>query len=199
MGDVTRRLLKHTSKEHFTLRNLPRAIKMLALLLGAIVAVGCSTVHATSATDTSEPSVTVVPEQTRQPTTVPFSSGLAFATPLIRTLNQSGIHVLSVRDSTFASMFPSTHEAAWIETDKGIVDVLFFATPEEASHISITESPNSPAGRFSYIIQAPSPTLQHDQTIDAAFPLYFTVGHGMLMVTSSQQLNEELKHLFSER
>jgi hypothetical protein len=128
---------------------------------------------------------------------VAIPTDLRFAAPFVQTLAQSGLHVLSVRGSTFMSMFQSTQEAVWIQTNQGIVDVVFFATPDAASRIRITQSPKATAGRFMYTIQAPSPILLHDQTIDAAFPLYFTVGHGVFMVTSSPQLDESLKRLFA--
>lgn len=134
--------------------------------------------------------------RTERSTPLAIPTDLSFVAPLVQKLHQSGLEVLSVRGSTFASMFPSTHEAAWIETDQGIVDVVFFANRDEASNISITPSPTAPGGRFVYVIHASSPTLLKDQTIDAAFPLYFTLGHGMFMATSSRQFDETLKRLF---
>ena len=145
------------------------------------------------------PTMTVVPRQTKQSTAVVVPADLAFASRLVQVLDRSGLDVLAVRGSTFMSIFQSTNEAARIETNNGIVDVVFFATPEEASRISIRQSPNASVGRFIYIIQAPPPTMLHDQRMDAAFPLYFTVGHGMFMATSSLQLDKILKQLFAER
>jgi hypothetical protein len=97
------------------------------------------------------------------------------------------------------SMFQSTDKAAWIKTDEGIVDAVFFVDPAEARQIHVTQYPNKTAGRYIYTIQAPPPTLLHDQTIDAAFPLYFTVEQGMFMETSSAELDKTLKRIFSER
>lgn len=134
-----------------------------------------------------------------QPTPVVIHADLAFSTPLVRLLSQSGLSILSVQSSTYMSMFHSTDKAAWIKTDEGIVEAVFFADPAEAGQIRVTQSPGQTAGRYVYIIQAPPPTLLHDQTIDAAFPLFFTVERGMFMETSSAALDKTLKSIFSGR
>ena len=104
---------------------------------------------------------------------------------------------MSVQSSTYMAMFPSTDKAAWINTNEGIIEVIFFADPSEVEQIDITEQPNQTAGRYLYIIQAPPPTLLHDQTIDAAYPLYFTIRNDMLVITSSEELDKALKHILS--
>jgi hypothetical protein len=94
------------------------------------------------------------------------------------------------------AMFPSTDKAVWIKTNEGIVEAIFFDDSAEVEQIHITEQPNKTTGRYLYTIQAPAPTLLHDQTIDADYPLYFTVKNDMLMITSSDELNQTLKHIF---
>ena len=93
-------------------------------------------------------------------------------------------------------MFQSTDKAVWIKTDAGIVEAVFFLDPAEVKQIHIAQSPNATTGRYIYTIHAPPPTLLHDQTIDAAFPLYFTVARGMFMETSSAELDKTLKRIF---
>jgi hypothetical protein len=129
---------------------------------------------------------------------VVIPADLVFSTPLVQWLGRSGVKVLSVRSSTYMSMFHSTDHAAWIDTNKGIVEVVFFADHTEGKYIRIIPFPDYSARRFSYIVRAPSPIMLHDQTIDAAFPLYFTVERGMFMVTSSEELDKTLKSMFSE-
>jgi hypothetical protein len=135
--------------------------------------------------------------QTIQPTQVVIPTDLAFSTPLVQVLSQSGLSILSVQSSTYMAMFPSTDKAVWVKTKEGIVEVIFFADPSEVKQIHITEQPNKLEGRYLYTLQAPLPTLLHDQTIDAAFPLYFTISNDMLMVTSSEAFDKALKHIFS--
>ncbi len=98
------------------------------------------------------------------------------------------------------AMFLSTDKAVWIKTNEGIVEAVFFGDSAEVEQIRITEQPNeAEKGRYLYTIQAPPPTLSHDLTIDAAFRLYFTTAHDMLMETSSAELDKTLKHIFLER
>ena len=96
-------------------------------------------------------------------------------------------------------MFQSTDKAVWIKTNEGIVEAVFFGDPAEVKQIHITEQTSEAERRYLYTIQAPLPTLLHDLTIDAAFPLYFTAAHDMLMETSSAELDKTLKRIFLEQ
>ena len=151
-------------------------------------------------TESPKPTSTTITIKTIQPTQVVISTDLAFSTPLVQILSQSGLHIMSVQSSTHMAMFPSTQKAVWIETNEGIVEAVFFADFAEVKQIHITEKPNdAEEGRYLYTIQAPPPTLLHDLTIDAAFRLYFTIAHDLLMETSSADLDKILKHIFSAR
>jgi hypothetical protein len=148
---------------------------------------------------TSAPKLTESPSLTAvtQPTQIVIPTDLTFSTPLVQVLSQSGLTIFSVQSSTYTAMFPSTDKAVWIKTNEGILEAIFFANSAEVEQIRITEQPNRSAGRYLYTIQAPSPILLHDQTIDAAFPLYFTAKNDILMITSSEELDKALKHIFS--
>lgn len=159
-----------------------------------VVLTSCSSV--TKPTESPKLTSTPVTAQTIQPTKAAIPTDLAFSSPLVQALSQYGLSILSVQSSTYVAMFPSTNKAVWIETNEGIVEAVFFDDPSEAEQIHITEQPNKTAGRYLYLIQAPAPTLSHDQTIDAAFPLYFTAAHNMLMETSSVELDRTLKRIF---
>ena len=147
----------------------------------------------------SMPKLTSTPDitQTVRPTQVVIPTDLAFSTSLVQVLSQSGLSVVSVQSSTYVAMFPFTDKAVWIKTSEGIVEAIFFANSAEVEQIHIAEQTNEREGRYVYIIQAPAPTLLHDQTVDAAYPLYFTVKNDMLMITSSEELDITLKHIFS--
>lgn len=160
-----------------------------------IVLTSCSSMP--KPTETPKLTATIASMQTIQPIQVAVPTDLAFSTPLVQTLNQSGLSILSVQDSTYMAMFQSTTKAVWIETNEGIVEAVFFADSTEVEQIHITEQYNETMIRYLYLIQAPPPTLLHDQTIDAAFPLYFTAAENMLMETSSAELDKTLKHIFS--
>ena len=153
----------------------------------------------TSCTGAPKPAVSPNLAETTAPTQATqlvIPTDLNFSTPLVQLLSQSGLSILSVQSSTFMSMFQSTDKAVWIKTDKGIVEAVFFADSAEVKKIQIMPQSNEIAGRYIYTIQAPPPTLLHDQTIDAAFPLYFTVGRGMFIVTSNVELDKTLKSIF---
>ena len=135
--------------------------------------------------------------QTTEPTKVVIPSDLAFSTPLVQALSQSGLNILSVQSSTYMAMFASTDKAAWIETNEGIVEAVFFANSAEVEQIHIAEQINQSESQYRYTIQAPAPTLLHNQMIDATYPLYFTTKNDMLLITSSEELDKTLKHILS--
>jgi hypothetical protein len=133
-----------------------------------------------------------MPGQTIAPTAIRLPTDLAFASPLVELLSNAGLAVESMQSSLYSSFFQSTDQAAWIKTDQGIVEAVFFRDSAEAGQIRVTPVTGE-AGRYLYKIQAPAPTLSHDITIDAAFPLYFTMQDSMFLVTSSAELDETLK------
>jgi hypothetical protein len=135
--------------------------------------------------------------QTFQPTLIAIPPDLDFSSSLVRLLSNSDLNVQSVQSSIWNGMFQSTNKAVWIKTDQGIVDAVFFSDPAEARQIQVTRQSNTTVGRYIYKIQALPSTLSHDVTIDAAFPLYFTMRHAMFLVTSSAELDKTLKRIIS--
>jgi hypothetical protein len=173
------------------MKTLPHSVTTWLLL---VVLTSCT--NTPKPTESPKPTETTVSTQAIQPTQVVIPTDLVFSTPLVQVLSQSGLSILSVQSSIW--QFPSTDKAVWIKTNEGIIDAVFFADSAEVEQIRIIEKPNeAEAGRYLYTIQAPPPTLLHDQTIDAAFPLYFTVKSNMLMITSSEELDKTLKQIFS--
>ena len=156
-----------------------------------------SCINTPKLTESPKPTEPAASTQIKQPTQVAIPANLAFSSPLVQVLSQFRLSILSVQSSTYAAIFPTTDKAVWIETNEGIVEAIFFADSDEAAQIHITEQPSQTAGRYLYIIQAPPPTLLQNQTIDAAFPLYFTTESDMLIITSSKELDKTLKHIFS--
>jgi len=173
-----------------------KTFHLLATIIFLLVVLSSCT-SAPQLTESPSPAETTVSIETIKPTEVVIPTDLSFSTPLVQVLSQSGLTILSVQSSTYMAMFPSTDKAVWIKTNEGIVEAIFFANSAEVGKIRITEQPNKTAGRYLYTIQAPAPTLLHDQTIDAAFPLYFTAKSDMLMITSSEELDKTLKYVFS--
>ncbi len=126
-------------------------------------------------------------------TEIPIPTGLDRARALVQWLSDGGITVLSVRNSKEGALFQSANQAAWILTDKGIADAVFFIDPAETEHIQVTPLQRQEAGRYLYKVQAPAPTMLQPRTIDAAFPLYFQVRNGMFIETTSAELDQALR------
>ena len=162
----------------------------IALLVCELV----SCADAPGATREPGPTGAASPAKKIAPTAFTLPIDLAFAGPLVELLSNAGLAVEAVRSSVYTSFFQSTDQAAWIKTDQGIVEAVFFVDPAEAVQIRLTTLAGE-AGRYIYKIQAPAPTLSHDVTIDAAFPLYFTMPDSMFLVTSSAELDETLKRI----
>ena len=142
-------------------------------------------------------SQTPITMQDLRPTSIAIPADLGFSSSFVQLLSNSGLNVLSVQSSIWNGMFQSTNKAAWIKTDQGIVEMVSFTNTTEVKQIQVTQLTTTITGRYLYKIQAPPPTLLHDVTIDAAFPLYFTMQHGMLLITSNAELDRTLKHILS--
>lgn len=166
----------------------------MGLLLPALVS--CS--RAPRATGIPGPTGTTSPAQTIAPTAIALPADLAFAGSLVELLSNAGLAIESVQSSVYMSFFRSTDQAAWIKTDRGIVEAVFFLDSAEAGQIRVTPI-SGEVGRYTYRIQAPAPTLSRDVTIDAAFPLYFTMQDAVFLVTSSAALDETLKQILPEQ
>jgi len=127
------------------------------------------------------------------PVREPVPNDLIFATDLVRSLRASGVVVHSVRHSIWNGFFNATQKAAWIETDLGIVDVVFFPTKADAQGIRITPADNAAEGRFHYMVQEkPSSAAK---LVDASRPLYFTINETQFLVTESRELDKVVKEL----
>lgn len=118
---------------------------------------------------------------------------LDHARPFVQWLNNAGVTVLSVQYSMAGSLFESANQAAWIKTDLGIAEAVFFLDPVRTEYIQVTPVQSQEAWRYLYKIQAPPPIMQKSVTIDAAFPLYFTVRRGIFIQTSNAELNKVLQ------
>src|ERR1700741_767568 len=54
-------------------------------------------------------------------------------------LNENGIKFLSLHRSKLNGMFPGLTKAAFLRTEKGVVQVIFFPKPEGAENVIVTE------------------------------------------------------------
>jgi len=116
---------------------------------------------------------------------------LSYTTEFVGMLRDAGLDVQSVQRSVWESFFPTTNKAAWIRTNHGIADVVFFPTSVVTEPLQIILSENEAQGRYVYRVQAQS----SEQSIDANRPLYFTQYRNLFIVTDSTELDASLKRI----
>src|SRR5260370_9676560 len=90
---------------------------------------------------------------------------LAFARPLVQLLVDSGWAVQPVRPSKLNGFFLATNKAAWIDTDKGILEVIFFYNPARVDQIQITEGRSDIASYHKYVIKSPPATRRMEGSV----------------------------------
>ena len=117
---------------------------------------------------------------------------LAFAKPLVQLLVDSGWAVQPVRPSKLNGFFLATNKAAWIDTDKGILEVIFFDNPARVDQIQITEGRSAIASYHKYVIKTPTETRRMEGSAT-----YFTKHSKMLIVTIDARVKEALDQLFA--
>lgn len=122
-----------------------------------------------------------------KPTDVAYADAMDFA----RFLEDKGIKVKSVHGSKFNGFFRGIRKAAFLRTDKGIVEVIFFPDPTGAEKIQVTEQRQP--GRYLYSFQGqPHPNPPGD-TIDSNRPMYFLMHRNWFIVPDGKKFYDALK------
>jgi hypothetical protein len=114
---------------------------------------------------------------------------LAFAKSFVQLLVDSGWAVQPVRPSKLNGFFLQTKKAAWIDTDKGIMEVVFFDNEADVEQIQITQERSN---LHIYILKTPAETRRMGGSAT-----YFTKHGNMLIVTIDAHLNDVLNQLFA--
>ena len=123
-----------------------------------------------------------------QPGDIAYAEAMEFG----RFLSAHGLTVESLHRSKLESMFRRVEKAAFIKTDKGIVQVVFFPAPADAEKIKITYSKNvAETVPHKYVIE--QPITADSQTIESAYPMYFTLHINWFIETSECGLDAILK------
>jgi hypothetical protein len=127
-----------------------------------------------------------------KPEHIAYQSAMEFA----RYLDDKGIRVKSVHRSKLDGFFRGIEKAAFIRTDKGVVEVIFFPDPTGAEVIQVTEQRRD--GRYLYSFQGqPHPNPPGD-TIDASQPMYFLMHRNWFIVLRSKELYDALKRALTD-
>jgi hypothetical protein len=117
---------------------------------------------------------------------------LTFAAAFVQSLSDSGWDVQAVRHSKFNGGLFGTTKAAWVKTDKGIFEVVFFEKADEVEQIQIREEQDSTPSRHRYTVTCA--TGNHPW--EGRLPVYFTK-HGILLIIShDRQLADALNKFF---
>ena len=132
----------------------------------------------------------------QQPVAIP--DDLRHAAEFVQFLQSAGLTVRGVQRSHLEAMFRSVSKAAFVTTDKGVVEVVFFPGPTDAEQITITYSRTSTqAVRHRYRIQGWA--LNGDgTTIDAASPVYFSLHKNWFIQTLEPELEALLKRALGQ-
>jgi hypothetical protein len=119
-------------------------------------------------------------------------AGLEQATPFVEFLRSAGLTLLEVRRSHLESMFRDTRHAAYIRTDRGVVEVVVFDGATDAERMTITYSKtSSPGGRHRYLLHGPSDGEVTEW--EGAQPAYFTLHRNWFIVTWQPELDAFVK------
>ena len=124
----------------------------------------------------------------------PSHPAYADAMEFARFLNEHNIAVKSIHNSKLNGFFRGLPKAAFLRTDKGILEVIFF--PDNgAEKVSVTERRDN--NRYIYSFRGqPHPNPPRD-IYNSARPVYFIMHGGWFVVTYNEEASTAVKSAFS--
>jgi hypothetical protein len=117
-------------------------------------------------------------------------SELNFAKEFVQLLSDTGWSVKAVHPSKFNGFFRETKKAAFIQTDKGVIEAVFFANDAEVEQIQVNEEQIVVSGYHKYIVQ----TTITKQRIEGG-TCYFNKYRNAFIITSDRELSDALNYL----
>ncbi|BDG62146.1 hypothetical protein [Caldinitratiruptor microaerophilus] len=112
----------------------------------------------------------------------------------VERLSKQGVEVEEVARSKWESFFPGgAHKAAWMRTNLGILDVIFFPEAEDADKIRITQIESDP-GRYRYRVEIDG----WSSVIDSNAPELFTTRGNVFVVTRDAALDAAVKRALKQ-
>ncbi len=157
----------------------------LVLLLCATIVMGGGEFGITSQVTTSKDSSILKPADSS------YVEAMEFA----QFLNGQGIKVNSVHASKLNGFFRTLEKAAFLRTEKGVVEVVFFPEPLGAEKVKLTE--HREKGRYVYTFEG-QPSPEPGDGIDASRPMYFLMHGKWFIVTETEDLYNALKGALQE-
>jgi hypothetical protein len=115
---------------------------------------------------------------------------LGYAKEFVQRLSDSGWSVQGVHRSNFESFFRETNKAAYLETDRGIFEVVFFDQDMDVEQIRVSEEAGASPNSHKYTIQTP----KTNRGIEGGI-CYFTKRRNMFIIMSDRELKDALDRL----
>jgi len=120
---------------------------------------------------------------------------IGFATEFAQRLSDSGWKVQKVALSKFNGGFFGPTKAAWIKTDHGILEVVYFDKPAELEAVTLIEETPLDADYHKYEIVLAAKT----ERMEGRLPVFLTKFQDKLLVVYDRKLYEALTDLLKPR
>ena len=115
---------------------------------------------------------------------------LNYAREFIQLLSDKGLTIQGVFASKLNGFFHETKRAAFVQTGKGVLEVVFFDTNAEVEEIQINEEKSEIPNYHKYVIRSPKTNRKMEGAVT-----YFTKYQNVLIVTIDRDLNDKVNRL----
>ena len=149
---------------------------ILTFALIAVAAMGCGGTTPASGTTNSPP-----PPRAGAASCPPSAAETSF----LQRLEAGGIKVTAASGSTGEGLLPKATRVCLMDVGKDSFEVAFFADSATAHAVHVCETPSG--SRYLYQLE--------ERTIDAAYPLYWSVSAATLIWTTSSGLDGSLRQV----
>lgn len=119
----------------------------------------------------------------------------AAVSELHQFLQSAGLQVKKLARSHWEGTFKDEQEAAFLETDLGVVEAVIFPPEIDPYKLQIrlqTEQDKRSVARYHYSLEG-LPTNGEAAQIDSAAPIYFTVYQNWLLITLKSEVENRIK------
>jgi hypothetical protein len=131
-------------------------------------------------------------------TTQSIPSELSHSIEFVQFLQKAGVKVEQVLRSKLEGFLGNENKAAFIRTDKGVVQVVIFPGEQDAERVTVTYSKSSHQNvPHIYVINGEVINGRRE-TINAAYPIYITLHKKWLIDTSVCELDETIKRALGQ-
>ncbi len=126
-------------------------------------------------------------------------TNLSHAAEFVQFLQDAGLIVSEVEGSHLEGMFKDEMGAAFVRTDRGVVEVVIFPGATDAEKIKVTtHRTGSPIVPYKYTFEG-LPTNGQAHIWHSAYPTYFTMCRNWFIVVRDQELDRAIKEAVKSR